>query len=168
MTPLSEAQLPQKGVAMSERRDVREAGDRLRQTELFAGLSDAEASVLATFVEQVTVEPETVIVRQGDVADSLYVIHSGEVEVRSRGADGESTAIATLGAGDYFGEIGVLTASERIADVVALQPTELLRVSKDDYERYLSQVVEVDHELESKAASRAAELMRHMLSKGKS
>ena len=91
MTPLSEAQLPQQGVAMSDRRDVREAGDRLRKTELFAGLSDAEASVLGTFVEQVAVETGTVVVRQGDVADSLYVIHAGEVEVRSRGADGEST-----------------------------------------------------------------------------
>ena len=168
MAPLSEAQLPQQGVAMSDRRDVREAGDRLRETELFSGLSDAEASVLGTFVEQVAVEPGTVVVRQGDVADSLYVIHSGEVEVRSRGGDGESTVIATLGPGDYFGEIGVLTASERIADVVAMQPTELLRVTKDDYERYLAHVVEIDHELESTAAGRAAELMRHMLSKGRS
>lgn len=168
MAQLSEAQLPQKGVAMSDRRDVREAGDRLRETELFSGLSDAEASVLATFVEQLAVEPETVIVRQGDVADALYVIHSGEVEVRSRGPGGESSVIATLGAGDYFGEIGVLTASERIADVVALQPTELLRVTKDDYERYLAQVVEIDHALERTAAGRAAELMRHMLSRERS
>ena len=168
LASLSEAELPQQGVAMSDRRGVREAGDRLRETELFSGLSDAEASVLATFVEQVAVEPDTVIVRQGDVADALYIIQSGQVEVRSRAPGGESSVIATLGGGDYFGEIGVLTASERIADVVALQPTELLRVTKDDYERYLAQVVEVDHALESKAASRAAELMRHMLSRGRS
>jgi hypothetical protein len=161
---LTEAELPQKGVAMSERRETREAGDRLRKTELFSGLSDAEASVLATFVERVPVEPGTVIVRQGDPADALYFVSSGEVEVRSRGYDGESTPVATIGAGDYFGEIGVLSSGERIADVVAVQPTELLRLSKDDYERYLAHVVEVDHELGRTAAGRATEAARRLLS----
>lgn len=161
---LSEADLPQKGVAMSERREVREAGARLRETELFSGLADAEAAVLATFVQQVDVAPETVIVRRGDPADALYFVTSGSVEVRSRGADGESKAVATIGAGDYFGEIGVLSGGERIADVVAVEPTQLLRLSKDDYERYLAHVVEVDHELERTAAGRATEAARRLLS----
>ena len=90
LAPLTEAQLPQKGVAMSDRREVREAGERLRETELFAGLSDAEAAVLATFVQEVDIEPETTVVRQGEPADALYFVQSGEVEVRSRGAGGES------------------------------------------------------------------------------
>ena len=162
-TELSEAALPQKGVAMADRREVVEAGERLRETELFAGLSDAEAAVLATFIEQVDVDPETVIVRQGDLADALYVVKSGEVEVRSRGLDGESRAVATIGAGDYFGEIGVLSGGARIADVVAVVPTSLLRLSKDDYERYLSQVVEVDHELERTAGRRATEAAHRLL-----
>jgi len=163
LTPLTETQLPQKGVAMSDRREVREAGDRLRETELFSGLSDGEASVLATFIQQVDVEPETVIVRQGDPADALYFVQAGEVEVRSRGADGGSKAVATMGAGEYFGEIGVLTGGERIADVVAVAPTQLLRLSKDDYERYLAQVVDIDQELGRTAAGRASEAARRLL-----
>jgi len=161
--PLTEAQLPQKGVAMSDRREVREAGDRLRETELFSGLSDAEASVLATFVQQMDVEPETAIVRQGEAADALYFVQSGEVEVRSRGAGGESKAVATMGAGEYFGEIGVLTGGERIADVVAVAPTQLLRLSKEDYEQYLANVVDIDQELGRTAAGRAGEAARRLL-----
>ena len=164
LTPLEERQLPQKGVAMSERRDVREAGERLRQTELFSGLADAEAAVLATFFERVEVEPETVIVRQGDPSDALYVVETGEVEVRSRGADGQSTPVATIGEGDYFGEIGVLTGGERLADVVAVESTSLLRLSKDDYENYLAQVVEVEQELGRTATGRASEAARRLLS----
>jgi hypothetical protein len=160
---LSDEALPQKGVAMAERREVVEAGSRLRETELFASLSPAEAAVLGTFLTQVEVEPETVIVRQGDPADSLYIVAAGEVEVRNRMTDGESKAVATIGAGDYFGEIGVLSGGARIADVVAVEPTTLLRLSKDDYERYLSQVVEVDHELERTAGRRAAEAARRLL-----
>jgi hypothetical protein len=162
VTALADAQLPQVEMAMAERRQVREAGERLRETPLFAGLSDAEASVLSTFVDGVTAEPGTVIVRQGDEAASLYFVQSGEVEVRLRGADGGSTAVATIGAGDYFGEIGVLTGGTRLADVVALQPTELLRLTKDDYERYLTQVVEVDQELGRTAALRAVDSARKL------
>ena len=164
LTPLVEREMPQKGIAMAERREVREAGERLRQTDLFSGLADAEAAVLATFFEHVEVEPETVIVRQGDPADALYVVQSGEVEVRLRGSDGESTPVARIGAGDYFGEIGVLTGSSRLADVVAMEPTELLRLSKDDYERYLAQVVEVEQQLERTATGRASEAARRLLS----
>jgi hypothetical protein len=163
LAPLTEAQLPQKGVAMADRREVREAGDRLRETELFSGLTDAEASVLATFLQQVDVEPETTIVRQGDPADALYFVRSGGVEVRSRGADGASKAVASMGPGEYFGEIGVLTGGARLADVVAVEPTELLRLSKDDYERYLANVVDIDQELGRTAAGRAGEAARRLL-----
>jgi hypothetical protein len=163
ISPLSDAALTQVDVPMAERRQVREAGERLNATAIFAGLSDAEAAVLSTFVERLSVEPETVIVRQGDEADALYFVEAGEVEVRSRGADGVSTPVATMGAGDYFGEIGVLTGGSRLADVVALQPTRLLRLSKDDYERYLAHVVEVDQELGKTAAVRAGEAARRLL-----
>jgi hypothetical protein len=163
ISPLSDAALTQVDVPMAERRQVREAGERLNATAIFAGLSDAEAAVLSTFVEPLSVEPETVIVRQGDEADALYFVEAGEVEVRSRGADGVSTPVATMGAGDYFGEIGVLTGGSRLADVVALQPTRLLRLSKDDYERYLAHVVEVDQELGKTAAVRAGEAARRLL-----
>jgi len=148
---------------MAERREVRAAGERLAATELFSGLSEAEAAVLSTFIEPLSVDPETVIVRQGDEADALYFVEDGEVEVRSRGADGSSTPVATMGAGDYFGEIGVLTGGARLADVVAISPTRLLRLSKDDYERYLTQIVEVDQELGRTAAVRAGEAARRLL-----
>jgi hypothetical protein len=161
--PLTQAELPQQGVSMASRREVREAGERLRETDLFAGLSDAEAAVLATFVQEVEVEPETTVVRQGEPADALYFVRSGEVEVRSRGAGGASKAVASMGAGEYFGEIGVLTGGERIADVVAVAPTQLLRLSKDDYERYLAHVVDVDQELGRTAATRAGEAARRLL-----
>ena len=160
---LTDAALPQADVPMAERRQVREAGERLSATAIFAGLSDAEAAVLSTFVEAVDVEPETVIVRQGDEADALYFVEAGQVEVRSRDAEGNSTPVATMGAGDYFGEIGVLTGGSRLADVVAIEPTRLLRLSKDDYERYLAHVVEVDQELGKTAAVRAGEAARRLL-----
>ena len=163
LAALTDTALTQTDVPMAERRAVRDAGLRLGETALFAGLSEAEAAVLATFVEPLRVEPETVIVKQGDEADALYFVESGEVEVRSRDAAGASTPVARMGAGDFFGEIGVLTGGSRLADVVAVEPTDLLRLSKSNYEQYLAQVVEVDQELGRTAAVRAGEAARRLL-----
>jgi hypothetical protein len=57
----------------------------------------------------------------------------------------------------------VLTGGERIADVAGVTPTQLLRLSKDDYERYLAQVVDIDQELGRTAAGRAGEAARRLL-----
>ena len=119
ISTLADTQLPQVEMAMAERRQVREAGDRLRETPLFEGLPDAEASVLATFMEGLAVELGTVIVRQGDEADALYSSRLGKSRCvawrRRRGNAGGDQC------GDYFGEIGVLTGGAKLADVVALR-----------------------------------------------
>lgn len=163
LAALTDSALPQVDVPMAQRRELRAAGARLNATPLLAGLSEAEAAVLSTFVESLRAEPETMVVRQGEEADALYFVASGEVEVRSRAADGTSTPVARIRAGDHFGEIGVLTGGARIADVVAVEPTELLRLSRADYERYLAQVSEVGGQLGRTAAGRAVEAARRLL-----
>lgn len=167
LSELAQAELPQKGVPMADRREQREAGDRLRRTELFGDLSEAEATVLATFLERVEHRPEDVIVRQGDPSDAVYFIESGTVEVGATGAAGTTLVLAELGPGDYFGEIGIVTGAERIADVVAREPVTLLRLAKDDYARYLSQVDEVQQALRLTAASRAGDTARQLLDEGR-
>lgn len=163
LTELAEAELPQQGVPMADRREQREAGDRLRQTELFGDLSEAEATVLATFLERVEHQPGDVIVRQGDPSDAVYFLESGKVEVGATGPSGTTLVLAELGPGNYFGEIGIVTGAERIADVVALEPVTLLRLAKDDYARYLSQVDEVQQAMRLTAAGRASDTARQLL-----
>jgi Cyclic nucleotide-binding domain len=160
---LADTQLQQKGVHMADRREQREAGRRLRESQLFADLSEAEATVLATFLERVESEAGETIVRQGDPSDAAYFIESGRVEVRATGPAGNSLVVAELGPGDYFGEIGILTGAERLADVVALEPLSLLRLSDDDYARFLAQLDEVQEELSRTAAGRASDTARQLL-----
>ena len=160
---LADEQLQQKGVPMADRREQREAGKRLQESQLFEDLSDAEATVLATFLERVESDTGEVIVRQGDASDAAYFIESGRVEVRATGPGGKTLVVAELGPGDYFGEIGILTGAERLADVVALEPLSLLRLAADDYARYLSQLDEVQQELSRTAAGRASDTARQLL-----
>jgi CRP-like cAMP-binding protein len=72
------------------------------------------------------------IVREGEYADALYLILEGLVEVRIAGVDGREVAIATLRAGDFFGEQGLMSGqSRRNASIRAIAPTLALRIERD-------------------------------------
>ncbi len=58
-----------------------------------------------------------IIIKQGDIADSFYVLSHGEVEVIHENQDGTKDSLARLEPGQYFGEIGIINHSERIATV---------------------------------------------------
>lgn len=70
------------------------------------------------------------IVEQGEAADALYLILSGEVEVSMDGAHGERRAIRRCGAGEFFGEIAIAGQSERTAHVAAVDSVTCLVLSR--------------------------------------
>ena len=64
-----------------------------------------------------------IIVRQGDKGDTCYIIKSGGADVVLRDSSGKEGLIATLGAGNFFGEMSLLTGEPRSADVSAREDT---------------------------------------------
>ena len=106
-----------------------------RKTELLAAAPlfegvDAEglASISRRIVE-VEFQPGQVIARQGDVGTGLFIVASGKVQVVR---DGET--IATLGPGEFFGELSVLDGLPRTAQVVAVEPTSCLGLASWEFE----------------------------------
>ena len=67
------------------------------------------------------------IIREGDPASSFFVLSKGAASVRQNGPDGERE-ISTLKAGDFFGEIGLLSGTPRNATVRATAPSEVLEL----------------------------------------
>src|SRR5438445_772008 len=91
-------------------------GEALRQVEVFASFSDAMRARLVSRATPVRVRAGAWLFRSGDVGDSLYVLLSGRLEVIS-----ESPApivLRTLGRGQAFGELSLLTGGPRTASVV--------------------------------------------------
>ena len=75
-------------------------------------------------------EADDIVFNQGDLGDSVYVIHSGECEVWRDGR-----MLAVLAAGDYFGEMAVMSDKTRNATVRARGPTDVLLIPKEDFGR---------------------------------
>jgi ATP-binding cassette subfamily B protein len=68
------------------------------------------------------------IVREGEPADALYVLDAGRAEVVKAGPKGDEIALATLGPGETFGEMGLLRDAVRTATVRAVEPVTLRRL----------------------------------------
>jgi len=160
LAPLTNEDLPQRGVSMHARRQLLDAGEQLRTINLFHDLSVAEATVLGTFMERRQHRPGDVVIHQGDVGDELFLIESGEAEVRVASSGGRSTTLATLGSGDFFGEIALVTGGERSADVIAMTPLTVMHLSAEAYMRYLSRAADVGQQVTSTAVNRMRDTAR--------
>jgi CRP/FNR family transcriptional regulator, cyclic AMP receptor protein len=109
--------------------------DHLKTIPLFSGLSEKALETVAVFASETSVSAGKRLVHEGDYAYELTVIESGTADVVK---DGE--VVASLGPGDVFGEMGMLTGAKRTADVVATSPMRLITLSKWDLQRIEGEV----------------------------
>ena len=100
----------------------------LRQIPLFRPLPAPVLDELASSLIPVTAVAGEQIIREGDQGDRFYVIRSGEVEVSAGGQP-----VATLGAGDYAGEIALLKDVPRTATITAKTDVELYALERDEF-----------------------------------
>jgi Cyclic nucleotide-binding domain len=100
----------------------------LRRVKILADLTDEQLARFAGFMETEKVPPWRVVVKQGDCEDSMYLILEGEFRVRIRNSDQE-TILATLGAGEFFGDISLFDHGPRSADVVSNTDGVLLKIT---------------------------------------
>jgi CRP-like cAMP-binding protein len=106
----------------------------VREVPLFAHLTGGQVTALCRrFVPQ-RVETDQAVIEEGAAGDRFYLIRDGRFEVRHEGSD---EAIATLGRGDYFGEIALLRDVPRTATVTAKGEGELLALGRDDFRSLL-------------------------------
>ena len=82
--------------------------------------------------ECILIEPGRVIFRQGDTGHSMYIIAEGEVEI-SQGEDVEKYVLATLGPGDFFGEMSLITNQPRTADATTVKQSLILPIKNNEF-----------------------------------
>ena len=106
-------------------------------------------------VELVRYTPGQVIARQGQAADSFYLVRIGFVKISEQYPGGE-LVLAYLSRGDYFGEIGLLGGGMRTATCTALDHVELVKISGDDFREMVERFPTVRNGLQAVATERQA------------
>lgn len=106
----------------------------LRRIKILADMKDAQLAHLADFLEYQEIMQHTVVVRQGDPGDAMFLIMSGELRARTV-IGGRETILTTFGPGDIFGEMSLFDQGPRSADVVANVDSTVLRLANTAFDR---------------------------------
>jgi small-conductance mechanosensitive channel/CRP-like cAMP-binding protein len=129
----------------------------LRQVDLFTKLSEEELSEMADHLRYAPFAPKEMMTRKGAEAHWLYMIVQGEASVRIGDGSAERE-VAQLKAGQFFGEMSLLTGQRRSATVVALTQVECYRLDKDAFQRLLAKRPELAEHIADILAKRRSEL----------
>jgi CRP-like cAMP-binding protein len=139
-------------------------------TPFFGGLSDKSLDLLLSMLDERRVPAGEIVIAEGDPGRSMFVVHSGELEVRRQGHSGELIHTADLGPGDFFGEMTLIQMQNRSATVVATTAAVLYELTaknlyayyKADMHAYVIVLQNVNRELcrrVRRADERVAELL---------
>ena len=108
----------------------------LRKSPLFQGLSDEELKSLMDMAEPVSLRAGDILIKQGDLGDSAYVILNGEFEIQKQ-AGQSLIKIDVRNPGDVVGEMALLSRAPRNATIISKTDSETLRIPQDAFEKLL-------------------------------
>lgn len=139
------------------RRFATDPEELLRAVPFFEGLPRSEFARVAERLKRRTAPADDVIVRQGARGSSLFLIARGVVRV-TRTDDGEDHDIATLLAGDFFGEMALLHEGVRTATCRAVTPCALWELDRSDLDAVVESCPAMQAALEDADRTRRKEL----------
>jgi CRP/FNR family transcriptional regulator, cyclic AMP receptor protein len=111
----------------------------LKAVPFFTQLSDKELDVVRSVSVEKNYPKTAVVLTEGEMGDSLYMIQSGRVKVVIGDEDGREIILKILGAGDFFGEMSMIDKQPRSASVTTLEPSVFLILSHGAFEKCIDQ-----------------------------
>jgi CRP/FNR family transcriptional regulator, cyclic AMP receptor protein len=123
--------------------------DQLQGVQMFSACTEKELAQIARACDELAVEPGAVIVEEGTVGEDFYLIGTGEAVVLRAGRE-----VATVGPGQYFGELALLDQAPRNATVTAQTPMTLIRLRRREFSAVLDSWPGVAHKLLEQMAKR--------------
>lgn len=109
--------------------------ERLGALSMFAECSNKELRDVARIVDELNVEEGRVLMSQGDAGQEAFVIEEGTADVVRNGE-----LLATVGPGQYVGELALIDAGPRSATVTATSPMRLLVIGTREFSTLLDEV----------------------------
>lgn len=114
--------------------------DLIRRVPLFANISEQHAEAMANAVTKRRYKRGELIVEQGKKSNTLYIVLSGRARVLTSHTGGREVILATLGQGDYIGEMSLIDKEPHSATVRAEMQTDVLLLSSAEFNRCMPDV----------------------------
>ncbi len=129
----------------------------IQKVPLFAALSSGELKMLAESSRDVLLAANQILFRQNDAGDSFYIIRHGTADVIVRGEAGTEKTLATLGPGEYFGEMSGLTGQPRSATIKAASGLVCVEIGRSELHQLFTANVKLLESVSEVIGKRAAE-----------
>jgi CRP/FNR family cyclic AMP-dependent transcriptional regulator len=111
----------------------------LDKIPLFSDLDKTDLELLTSRTVTRQYPRNAIIINEGDISDSLFVIRSGSVKVFLSNDEGKEVILNVQRTGEYFGELALIDSGPRSASVITQEKTVLSLISKSDFEEFLRQ-----------------------------
>ena len=125
---------------------------------IFSGLDARQLAEIEQHAVFRTYPKNTIILSEGDISASLYVILSGRVKVYLNDEDGKEVTINYQSAGEYFGELSLIDDSERSASIITVEKSAFAIISKPAFHRVLTENPDIAIHLLEDLAQRVRDL----------
>nr|WP_212753909.1 Crp/Fnr family transcriptional regulator [Brevibacterium luteolum] len=106
---------------------------------MFAGLDDESTSALLKFMKPRSLRRGTVLFREGDSGNELYIVSTGKLKVGRESPDGRENLLSVVGPGEMIGELTLFDPGTRSTTVTAVSQTELLSLEHNDLMTWLEE-----------------------------
>ncbi|MBW3665803.1 MAG: cyclic nucleotide-binding domain-containing protein [Actinobacteria bacterium] len=136
---------------MGWRKDRHPHMDALEAVQLFEGVDEKHLRAVAERAQSLSVREGELLMLERFHGEQFLIILEGSASVRHG-----SQEIATVGPGDFLGEIGLLQHEDRTATVVARSRMKLLAIDEEDFQKFLRDIPEVAQRVRREAALRLA------------
>ena len=80
-----------------------------------------------------TYPENTMVFREGDVGDEMFIIHTGQVKILKKAKNAEQV-LASLGDGDFFGEMALFTDQKRSATATVMAKSTILKIDQTKFD----------------------------------
>ena len=106
--------------------------DQFTHVSLFTGLSESVLTAIDAVTTSRSFSKNTIIINEGDLSSSMYLLVSGKVKVYLSDEEGKEFVLSTLGPGAYFGELALLDDEKRTASVKTVEDSVFKCLHKED------------------------------------
>jgi CRP-like cAMP-binding protein len=126
----------------------------VRRAPLFTALDEAAALSLRTSMDTVKIAKGSILFKEGDDGEHLYVIIDGKLKLGTSSGDGRENLLSILGPGEMFGELSLFDPGPRTSTATAVTDAKLLSLSHEKVIPWLKQNPEVSLQLLTRLSQR--------------
>jgi CRP/FNR family cyclic AMP-dependent transcriptional regulator len=147
-------------MSQNKRPNIGERPPSLKAVPFFTQLSEGEIELVRSLAAEKHYPKNAVVLTEGEMGDSLYMITSGKVKVFIGDQEGREMILKILGPGDFFGEMSMIDKQPRSASVTTLESSVFLVLSHASFEKCVEKIPRIANMVMRVLATRVREADR--------